>query len=53
MMMPDLGKHSETVLSSYVLTILLLLVLVAITLWRGRRVRREMEEVETRMRRNG
>ncbi|GAA6201177.1 heme exporter protein CcmD [Aquicoccus sp. SU-CL01552] len=52
-MMPDLGKYADTVLSAYAASILLLAVLVALSLWRGRRLRREMQEMEERMRRNG
>ncbi|MDK3020497.1 heme exporter protein CcmD [Pseudodonghicola flavimaris] len=50
-MMPDLGKYADTVLSAYAASILLLIGLVGISLWRGRRVRAEMEETEQRMRR--
>lgn len=52
-MMPDLGKYADTVLSAYAASILLLAVLVAVSLWRGRRVRAEMEQVEQRVKRNG
>ena len=52
-MMPDLGKYADTVLSAYAASILLLLVLVLASLWRGRKVRAEMEETEQRTRRNG
>ena len=52
-MMPDLGKYADTVMSAYIISILLLVALVAFTLWRGRRVRAEMEKVEKRMTRNG
>lgn len=51
--MPDLGKYGETVLSAYAASIVLLLALVALTLWRGRKVRAEMEQVEGRIKRNG
>ena len=52
--MPDLGKYAEAVLSSYAASILLLVLLVVMTLWRGRRVRTEMERLEQeRMKRNG
>lgn len=51
--MPDLGKYADTVLSSYAASLVLLVALVALTLWRGRRVRREMETLEKRIRRNG
>lgn len=52
-MMPDLGKYSDTVLTAYAASIILLVLLVAMTLWRGRRVRREMDALEQRMRRDG
>ena len=52
-MMPDLGKYADTVLSAYAASIVLLVLLVALTLWRGRRVRHEMEKVEARRSRNG
>lgn len=52
-MMPDLGKYAETVLSAYAVSILLLVLLVAVTLWRGRKVRAEMERMEQRVTKNG
>ncbi|WP_173907531.1 heme exporter protein CcmD [Pseudophaeobacter leonis] len=52
-MMPDLGKYSDTVLAAYGASIILLALLVGMTLWRGRRVRREMDALEQRMRRDG
>lgn len=51
--MPDLGKYADTVLSSYAASLVLLVALVVLTLWRGRRVRRDMEILEKRIRRNG
>lgn len=48
-MMPDLGKYADAVLSAYAASILLLVALVLLTLWRGRRVRAEMARVERRM----
>jgi heme exporter protein D len=51
--MPDLGKYSDTVISAYFASILLLVLLVGISLWRGRRVRAEMAEIEERMSRDG
>ena len=47
-MMPDLGKYADAVLSAYAASIVLLVLLVAMTLWRGRKVRAEMEMVERR-----
>lgn len=52
-MMPDLGKYADTVMSAYAASTILLLVLVGLTLWRGRKVRAELAKIETRMSRNG
>ena len=52
-MMPDLGKYADTVLSAYGVSLLLLLVLVWLSLRRGRKVRAEMAEIEKRVTRNG
>lgn len=46
--MPDLGKYADAVLSAYGASILLLVALVGMSLWRGRRVRAALAEVETR-----
>ena len=46
--MPDLGKYADAVLSAYGASIFLLVAIVVLTLWRGRRVRAEMEAVERR-----
>lgn len=51
--MPDLGKYADTVLSAYAASILLLIALVALSLWRGRKVRAEMKTLESRISRNG
>lgn len=52
--MPDLGKYADTVLSAYGASLAILLLLVGLTLWRGRRVRAEMEKLEKqRAARNG
>ncbi len=52
-MMPELGKYADTVLSAYAASLLLLIALVVMTLLRGRKVRREMEKAEERVRKNG
>lgn len=52
-MMPDLGKYADTVLSAYAASLALLAILVAVSIWRGRRVRAEMEAAERRARRDG
>ena len=48
-MIPDLGKHADTVLSAYVASIILLVLLVVISVVRGRRVRADMKKVEKRV----
>lgn len=45
-MMPDLGKYADAVLSSYAASLVLLGLLVAMTLHRGRKARRALEAVE-------
>ena len=52
-MMPDLGKYAEAVLSSYAVSIVLLLALVGLSVTRARRVRAALREVEERMGRHG
>lgn len=47
--MPDLGKYADTVLSAYAASIALLVLIVVLSLWRGRRVRAEMEAAERRV----
>lgn len=51
--MPDLGKYADAVLSAYAVSIVLLVGFVLLTLWRGRRVRVEMQDVERRSKRDG
>lgn len=51
--MPDLGQYAGTVLSAYGAALVLLLALVALSLWRGRRVRGQLQRMERRMSRNG
>lgn len=52
-MMPDLGKYAFAVLSSYGVALGLLLGLVALSLWRGRRVKAALEQAEARAKRMG
>lgn len=47
-MMPDLGKYAEAVLSSYAVSIALIILLVIASVARARRVKRELESVEKR-----
>jgi heme exporter protein D len=47
-MMPDLGKYAGTVLAAYGAALVLLVALVALTLWQGARMKRALDEVERR-----
>jgi heme exporter protein D len=47
-MMPDLGKYAGTVLGAYGAALVLLIGLVALTIWQGRRVKRALQEIEAR-----
>ena len=51
-MMPDLGKYAATVLGAYAAAIMLLVALVALTLWQGARMKRALEDVERRKGKN-
>jgi len=52
-MIPDLGKHADTVMSAYAASIILLVLLVVVSVLRGRRVRSEMKKIEKRVIGNG
>lgn len=47
-LMPELGKYATEVLSSYVVSLVLIVVFVALSLRRSRRVKRELDAVEGR-----
>ena len=51
--MPDLGTYAIEVLSAYAASIVLLVLFVAMTLLRGRRVRAEMNEIDPKAGRDG
>lgn len=51
--MPDLGKYAAAVLSAYGVSLALLVLLIALSLWRSALVRRALAAQEERMRRNG
>jgi heme exporter protein D len=44
----QLGKYEITVLSAYAAALVLIVLLIAITLIKGARVRRQLDEVEAR-----
>lgn len=48
-MMPDLGKYAGAVLSSYAVSLILIIALVAFSIWRARRVRAELDRIEERL----
>lgn len=52
-MMPDLGKYAVHVLSVYGVGLALLVGLVALSLWRASKVKRDLDEVEARRDQNG
>ena len=47
-MMPDLGKYAGTVLSAYGVGLVLLLAIVALSVWRAGRVKRQLADAEAR-----
>jgi heme exporter protein D len=52
-MMPELGKYAGAVLSSYAVSIGLLVLLVAVSVWRARRVKKQLEDVESKAKKHG
>jgi heme exporter protein D len=52
-MMPDLGKYAEAVLSSYAVSIALLIVLVWLSLRRSKHISKQLQDIETKAKRNG
>jgi heme exporter protein D len=46
--MPDLGRYAEAVLGAYAASIVLLVLLVAGSLWQASRMKRALAEVEAR-----
>lgn len=47
-MMPELGKYAGAVLGSYAATIGLIVLLVAVSLWRSAKTKAALAEVEAR-----
>jgi len=47
-MMPDLGRYAAEVLSAYGGSLLLLALLVAASVWKSRKVRAQLDAVESR-----
>ena len=53
LILPELGKYAVEVLSSYVISIAILAGLCWLSLRRARRMRRDLDRVEQRMRHDG
>lgn len=52
-MMPDLGKYADTVLSAYAVSIILILALVAVSMIRAGKVKKQLQEIEEKVKNNG
>lgn len=46
--MMGLGKYAEAVIGSYVASVALIVALVALSIWKGARVKKALTEVEAR-----
>jgi len=46
--MPDLGRYATEVLSAYAGTLILLALLIASSVWKARKVLRQLREAEAR-----
>jgi heme exporter protein D len=46
--MPDLGRYATEVLSAYAVTIALVVVLIGASVWKARKVLRQLREAENR-----
>ncbi len=51
--MPDLGKYAEAVLSSYAVSLVLLLILVGLSWRRSMRIKKALQDIEKRQKKNG
>jgi len=47
-MIPDLGKYAGAVLSAYAISLLLMAAIVALSMWRARAVKRQLNDAEAR-----
>ncbi len=52
-MMPNLGKYAEAVLSSYAISITLIIGLIVFSVMRAKRVNRQLQEIENKVKSNG
>jgi heme exporter protein D len=52
-MMPDLGKYAEAVLSSYAVSIAIIIGLIVVSVMRANRVNKQLQEIENKVKNNG
>ena len=52
-MMPELGKYAAAVLSSYATSLVLIVVLTGVSIRRARKVKKDLHEVEKKVKRDG
>ncbi|WP_084732703.1 heme exporter protein CcmD [Roseovarius marisflavi] len=52
-MMPDLGKYAEAVLSSYAISIAIIIGLIVVSVMRANRVNKQLQEIENKVKNNG
>ncbi len=50
--MPDLGKYADTVLSSYAVSIALIVILVVMSILRAGKVKKQLETIERKVKSN-
>ncbi len=48
-MMPDLGKYQDAVLSAYAVSLLALIAIIALSVWRSRAVKRQLAQIEAQL----
>jgi heme exporter protein D len=51
--MPDLGKYADAVIWSYIASLVLIIGVVALSLWQNARAKRALAEAEARQNRAG
>ena len=51
--MPELGKYATTILSAYGVSITLIVVLVVASIYRSKKVKKTLQDVENRMKSDG
>ncbi|VAV99657.1 Cytochrome c-type biogenesis protein CcmD, interacts with CcmCE [hydrothermal vent metagenome] len=51
--MPELGKYAETVLSAYAASIVLIVGLVAVSIIRSAKIKKQLQDVESKVKNNG